>query len=121
MTNKSIDFATAVIATLAVAMPLAALADTPPASKPVCLQTYLIDHTQIQDDSTILFYMRGGKIWKNALTDKCVGLRMADGFVYEAQNNEICSNLQSIRLRREGNVCLLGEFTPYTPAPQPTH
>ena len=91
-------------------------------NKVVCLQTYLIDHTQVVDDSTILFYMRGREVWKNSLPHQCFGLRMSGGFQYETSINEICSNLQTIRVieqgggPRFGSTCMLGVFTPYTPA-----
>jgi hypothetical protein len=93
-------------------------------TKSVCLQTYQIDHTEIPDDSTILFRMKGGQVWKNTLTAPCSGLRANGGFQYSTDINEICSNLQSIRVIEQGGgprlgaVCLLGEFTPYTPPPK---
>lgn len=98
-------------------------ANAQPASggKEVCLQTYLIDHTEIPDDSTILFYMKGGKIWKNTLPYRCTGLKIEGGFQYTTDINEICSNLETIRVIEQGGgprlgaVCQLGEFTPYTP------
>lgn len=82
---------------------------------PICLDPAFIDRTQIVDDSTILFHMRGGKIWKNTLASKCFGLKMQGGFAYEVQGGTICSNMQTIRVLNQGSICALGEFTPYTP------
>jgi Family of unknown function (DUF6491) len=79
----------------------------------VCLQSVLIDHTSIPDDNTILFTMRDGKIWKNSLPYSCPGLKIQGGFAYETHIDEICSNLQTIRVLRQGSFCLLGAFTPY--------
>ena len=93
----------------------------PAASKSVCIQTYLIDHTQVLDDNTILFFMRGREVWKNSLPYRCSGLKMSGGFQYETSINQICSNLQTIRVieqgggPRFGSTCMLGAFTPYTP------
>lgn len=81
---------------------------------PVCLQTYLIDHTHTVDPKTILFYMRGGKIWQNTLPYPCPGLTY-HGFVDVVRDNQICSNTQSIRVLVTNDVCMLGAFTPYTP------
>ena len=93
-------------------------------TKNVCLQTYLIDHTEVPDDSTILFHMKGGKIWKNSLPFPCSDLKFQGGFQYTTDIDEICSNLQTIRVIEQGGgprlgaVCQLGEFTPYVPAPK---
>lgn len=90
----------------------------------VCLQTYLIDHTDVPDNNTIIFHMRDGKTWTNKLIGTCSGLRF-HGFSYIVRgNDEICSNLQSIRVLETGSVCLLGEFVPApanapAPASQP--
>jgi hypothetical protein len=81
---------------------------------PVCLQSYLIDHTTVTDDSTILFTMRDRSVWKNTLTAPCFGLRLDPrGFTYEATDpgsDSICSNLVTIRTNTDGNLCLLGPF-----------
>ena len=87
----------------------------------VCIQTYAIDHTSVPDDSTILFYMKGGKVWKNSLPYRCPDLKFEGGFQYTTDINELCSNVQTIRVIEQGGgprlgaVCALGEFTPYTP------
>jgi hypothetical protein len=96
-------------------------ADAPSAQKrPVCLRSYLVDHTQIKDDRTILFYMRDHKVWANALANECPGLLWDDGYTYEptiSATQEICDNLVIIRVNRTGEVCQLGAFTQIPPAP----
>ncbi|HLG86535.1 MAG TPA: hypothetical protein VKZ79_04995 [Alphaproteobacteria bacterium] len=100
--------------------PLSDAADA--ASKPVCIRSYLIDHTETPDDSTILFYMRNHVIWKNTLVSRCIGLRInREGFTYQPTNpgsDELCSNLVTVRLNDTGRVCLLGAFTPVNPHTQ---
>ena len=87
----------------------------------VCISSYQIDHTQVVDDHTILFYMRGHKVWKNTLSNKCSTLKTSsEGFTYEPTNpgsDEICSNLVTIHVNDTHEVCLLGNFTPYEVRP----
>jgi hypothetical protein len=86
----------------------------------VCLYTYLIDSTDTPDESTIVFHMKDGKTWANKLPRRCPGLRF-HGFSYVVRgNNEICGNLQSIRVLETGNVCLLGPFVPSETKPPAT-
>jgi len=82
----------------------------------VCLTTWQIDHTTVPDRRTILFHMHGGKIWKNTLRNACTGLKDY-GFAYSpTPSNQICGNMQAIRVLHAGSVCLLGAFEPYTPS-----
>ena len=97
---------------------------TPPeqAAKPnnVCLWTYRIDHTTILDKGkAIVFHMRGGKNWKNTLKAPCPGLNF-NGFAYVTRNGQICSNMETIMVLRTHQVCMLGNFEPYTPPPKKT-
>jgi|SwirhisoilCB3_FD_contig_51_4282908_length_1432_multi_11_in_0_out_0_2 hypothetical protein len=78
---------------------------------PACIQPHLIDHTQVVDSKTILFHMRGGKIWQNNLPVSCSGLKL-HGFVVRGQDNQICGG-QGISLVETGSVCMLGKFTSY--------
>jgi len=88
-------------------------------ARPVCLASYQIENTTIPNDSTILFKMRDGSVWKNTLVSPCVGLRLdSRGFTYEATDpgsDTICSNLVTIRANTTHQVCLLGAFTPVSP------
>jgi hypothetical protein len=101
--------------TLAAMLGLAAgpvAADSPPADAPHCIGVGEIDHTQVVDDQTILFHLRGGETLRNTLLDRCVGLRLSTrGFTYVALNDEVCGNLQSIRVNDTGAICQLGPFT----------
>jgi hypothetical protein len=88
----------------------------------VCIRSMDIDHTEIPNDTTILFYMRGHKVWKNTLVARCVTLKNnSRGFTYSPTNSatdEICSNLFTIRVNDTGETCLPGEFTPVEPPPK---
>jgi hypothetical protein len=81
----------------------------------VCIASYNIDHTDIPNDSTIMFTMRDHTVYKNTLAYRCDGLRMdSRGFTYEPTDpgsDTICSNLVTIHLNTYRNVCQLGEFT----------
>jgi len=84
-------------------------------SNAVCLDAGHIDHTTVVDGQTILFYMRGGKIWKNTLPEPCPGLKFERAFSEEINGDVICSSMQMIRVMHTGAMCSLGPFTPYTP------
>jgi hypothetical protein len=81
----------------------------------VCLDAGHIDHTVVVDGQTILFYMRGGKVWKNTLRRECPSLKFERAFSEDITGDVICSNAQMIRVLQTGAVCALGPFTPYTP------
>ncbi len=106
--------------TLVSALTVAAIAAgvaVPAAAAPVCLTSYLIDHTSVQKDSkTILFYMKDGKVFANTLLSACPGLQF-HGYELGIRggNETICSNQQSIRVLVTNEVCQMGAFTPYTP------
>ena len=94
--------------------PALAAADDP---KSVCIFAYEIDHTEAPDDNTLLFYMRDGTVWKTAASDRCTGLRM-NGFTYQPSNpatDQICANLQEIRVRDTRQNCALGDITRISP------
>jgi hypothetical protein len=83
---------------------------TPATAAPVCLRTYQIDRTKVVNTQTIDFRMRNGTVYRNVLQHKCTGLPF-NGFVYVVQTDEICANLQTIRVLESGDVCVLGAFT----------
>ncbi len=77
----------------------------------VCIQSFRIDHTEVRDDRTILFYMIDHTVYRNTLQRPCFGLRNATrGFTYAPGpgSDEICSNLETIRVNDDGNICELG-------------
>jgi hypothetical protein len=102
-------------AAITIALVAPALADTGGAGpeKPggnVCLKTSMIDTTKVIDSRTLDFRMRDGTVWRNALVNQCPSLKFY-GFVYSTNYPEICGNMQSIRVLRSREVCMLGTFT----------
>jgi hypothetical protein len=81
----------------------------------------LIDHTKTPDDRTILFTMKNGAVYRSTLPATCPQLSF-NGFSYVATPpDQICGNLQTIRVIRTGAVCMLGPLVQMTPnaAPNP--
>ena len=97
----------------------AAANDAAAAGNGVCLQTAQIDHTDIVNDSAIVFFMKDGKAYMNAMRISCPSLQMEDAFTFLTDAAEICSNSQTIRVKNSGNYCELGQFTPFTPPKMP--
>ncbi|HEX3653843.1 MAG TPA: hypothetical protein VHU18_13570 [Rhizomicrobium sp.] len=92
-----------------------------PAAGNTCIRTTLIDRTKTPDDRTILFIMKNGAVYQSTLPTSCPELSF-NGFSYVATPpDQICGNLQSIRVIRTGSVCLLGPLVQITPkaAPNP--
>jgi len=90
-----------------------------------CIAARDIRSTHAIDDSTILFTMTDGKVWKNTLKSPCSQLQFRDAITYEDFGGTICANQQRIRvldaptgaspLRNPGPMCQLGDFTLQTP------
>lgn len=93
--------------------------DSGPAGNGVCLPVSQIDHTDIVNESAIVFFMKDGKAYMNTMRIPCSSLKMEDGFTYMTDAAEVCSNSQTIRVLRSGNFCELGQFTPFTPPKVP--
>ncbi len=94
-----------------------------PAGKPVsCIQNSSIRETRVRDDSTIDFYMLGGKVYRNKLPQSCPQLGSEERFGYETSINQLC-NVDIIHVLyssppMRGASCGLGEFQPITGAPR---
>ncbi len=77
----------------------------------VCLNARNIQRTEIQDDRTILFHMRDGKVWQNRLRQICPMLKTSS-YTQVLHNDQVCSNQQFIHVTQTGDTCALGDFTP---------
>jgi hypothetical protein len=83
-----------------------------------CISVSAIDRTDVIDDRTILFHMRGKKIYRNYLPRRCPGLDRHERFAYEVTSNRLC-DIDTVtvleqwgsRLSR-GFTCGLGAFHP---------
>ena len=83
-----------------------------------CLAVATIDRTKVIDDQTILFYMRGKKVYRNYLPRNCPNLASEDRFMYETHSSRLCS-VDTITVLEQwgagfqrGFTCKLGEFQP---------
>lgn len=105
-------------------------APTPPADPkttkgPQCLNLSQLDHSEVVDDKTILFHMKGGKIWRNDLPFGCPRLGYEKAFSHKTTINQICTvdiitvlnNYGGSGLQEEAS-CGLGDFTAYIPPPK---
>lgn len=90
-----------------------------PPSGQMCLNLdwpYAVDHTKTVDPSTVLFFMKDGKIWQNNLRAPCQGLSL-HGFTFVAHDGELCAS-SPINVIETHETCSLGKFTAYTPLMQ---
>ncbi len=78
-----------------------------------CISLAHIDRSEVIDDRTILFHMKGDKIWQNKLPHRCFGLKFEDGFGYATSLSQLCST-DIITVLNRGTKCGLGQFTEYT-------
>jgi hypothetical protein len=113
--NRPVPRLTAALFTVASILVSAtpAVADQGEDPKSVCLRADEVDHTKVLNDHQILFYMRGKQVWLNTLAGRCATLPIQDGFAWSSFFPKYCSNVETIRVLRTGEVCKLGEFTPY--------
>ncbi len=94
-------------------------ADTPSRPTPTCIPSHTIRETKPISDTEIVFTLNDGSQWLNTLPAKCPGLKFEGGFAWDIRGETVCANLQTFRVLRRGNACMLGAFSPYSkPAPQ---
>lgn len=81
-----------------------------------CVRRSQIRSTDVIDNSTIDFKMRGGKIYRNKLPNKCSGLKFEEAFSYRTSTDNLC-NVDIIRVLDQTagridvrNACGLGKF-----------
>jgi hypothetical protein len=84
-----------------------------------CIDTRRISRTTVVDPETILFYMRGGDIYRNTLPRKCTSLAREKRFSYRTTVSRLC-NIDVITVLYDaggltrGPSCGLGMFHPVT-------
>jgi len=85
-----------------------------------CIPLRSISSTKVVDDYNILFYMRGGDIYRNPLPHRCPGLRSERTFMYRTSLSQLC-DLDIITVLYDngfgftpGPSCGLGRFYPIT-------
>lgn len=85
-----------------------------------CVNLAMIRNTRVIDDKTIVFQMRGSKLYRNDLPNSCPRLGFNNSFTYSTSITQLC-NVDIItvlenfggRLQR-GAACGLGKFQPIT-------
>lgn len=83
-----------------------------------CISLQQVDRTRILDDSDILFYMHGKKVYLNHLPHRCPGLKSAGTYMYRTSLNRLCNVDVITVLHRSGggfspgSGCGLGLFYP---------
>ena len=82
----------------------------------------IVSTTPSNDGRRLTFKLRDGRVLVNHLQGRCSDLRF-NGFVWVLRgNNDICENMQSLRVIQSGQTCLLGKFDSVaktSPAPPP--
>ena len=85
-----------------------------------CIQTNRIRDTDVIDDRTIVFRMRGGDVFSNILERRCPGLGQHKRFMHETRGGRLCE-IDTITVLEqwagritEGFTCGLGQFHPIT-------
>jgi hypothetical protein len=100
-----------IVAAVAAMTTVAAQAQPAMSSGPTCLRSTDIKDTKTPDSRTIIFDMNDGSVYRNDLKNDCPQLNF-NGYAYVATPpDQICGNLQAIKVLRTGSVCLLGPFT----------
>ncbi len=56
-----------------------------------CISVSRLRSTYVVDDRTVLFYMRGGDIYRNVLRYDCPRLKSENRFSYKVTANRLCS------------------------------
>jgi hypothetical protein len=84
-----------------------------------CIDTRRISRTVVVDAHTVLFYMRGGRIYRNTLPHKCMSLAREKRFSYRTSTSRLCdvdviTVLYDMGGLTRGPSCGLGRFYPVT-------
>ncbi len=83
--------------------------------KTTCLYVPNIEQTEILDNSTVLYHMRGHEVYRVKMLTPCFGLKdESDGFTYvqdSLSTENLCANQATIRLNSLHSICQLGDFT----------
>jgi len=85
-----------------------------------CISLNGISSTDVVDDYNILFYMHGGKIYRNELRQRCIGLKNERAFMYRTSLSQLC-DVDIVTVLYDhgfgftpGASCSLGRFYPIT-------
>ena len=114
--NTTLKTALGIVSALVIAAGAAHAAGTD-AETVNCVNLNRIDHTQVVDNRTILFYMRDGTIYSNRLAHPVPGLESNRAFMYRAATSRLC-NVDAVTVLENwgfgltaGATGTLGKFT----------
>ena len=85
-----------------------------------CITVSRIDRTEVIDDRTVIFHMRGRDAYRNYLPRRCPNLARNNRFMYEVRGSQLCdidtiTVLEQFGTRLDrGFTCQLGQFHPVT-------
>ena len=96
-------------AALVLAVSAPAEVPAPPAQPSLCISARNIQRTEVQDDRTILFHMRDGKVFQNRLRQICPMLKTSP-WTQVLHSDQVCANQQFIHVTQTGDTCALGDF-----------
>lgn len=88
----------------------------PPGAPQRCINVRQLASIEPVGNHTLLFYLRGGDVWRNRLDHSCSGLDRDTVFSYELRGSRLCSNDVIFQVNRFGDRlergigCALGEF-----------
>jgi hypothetical protein len=95
--------------------------DEPDLQTEHCVRINDIDAIDIVDADTLIFRMRGDKVYRNELPHRCPGLRPHDTLMYRSSVGRLCS-VDVVTVLEDwgfgfapGASCGLGMFEPITP------
>ena len=96
---------------------LGLLAAAAPAQALCLSERDIVNTTPSRDGRQLTFHMRDGRVLVNHLQGICTDLRF-NGFTWVLRgSNDICENMQTLRVLQSGQTCTLGRFEPAKPAP----
>ena len=119
MMHKRVGILAAACCILSLSPFASALADeAPEEGGERCVNMRNVSRTEVIDDQTILFYMRGGVIYRNHLPRRCSGLAREERFSYRTTISRLC-DIDTITVLynhgvglTSGPSCGLGKFYP---------
>jgi hypothetical protein len=83
-----------------------------------CFSVNRIRRTEVIDDHTILFHLRGNRIYRTQMDRACSGLEREQRFMYQVHTGQLCATDTITVLERSGFgttagfTCRIGSFYP---------
>jgi hypothetical protein len=75
-----------------------------------CIPVRRVDHTEVLDNRSIVFHMRGREAFLNQLERDCPGLEREKRFMYEVRSAQLCT-VDTISVLEDWGVGLAKGFT----------